>query len=222
MTLETKNKWLKFLGGFVGWFLISTLVFAAGQMGAGGCLWVLYLLINVVVMMALAVRKGTQWISLGIVSAMAVNFFVAMMLRPFYEAICFFPVTYTGFPVRPATQSVAPNHLPIGYHDGSTGSVDEANCVVFGWAVDPDNRDEDINVRVFIDGKAVAETVANAYRPDLNVPDGCPGGTCGFLIELWELISHNEQHSVWVKAQDVQTDMWIDLSATPKRLECRN
>lgn len=225
MDTETKRKWLKFLGGFVGWFLVSTLVFAIAQAGSD-FLWLLYLPINVLVLVILAFSKRTQWISLGIMSAMAANFFIAMAVRPLYEAICFVPVTYTGFPVRPATQPVSPtlspNHWPIGYHDGTMGRVDEADCVVFGWAVDPDNRDEDINVRVLIDGKVVANTVASAYRSDLNIPDGCSGGTCGFLVTLWKLTSHNEEHSVWVKAQDLQTGIWMDLSATPKTLECRN
>jgi hypothetical protein len=224
MISETKRRWLKFLGGFAGWFLMSTLVFAIAQAGSN-LLWLLYLPINILVIVILAFWKRTQWISLGIMSAMAANFMVAAVVRPFYEAICFFPVTYTTLPTRPtqtAAPTVPPNRWPVGFHDGSSGQVDQANCVVFGWAIDPDNRDEDINVRVLADGEVVAQKVASAYRSDLNVPDGCTGGTCGFLFDMWKLISHNEQHSVRVQAQDLQTDTWRDLSATPKALNCRN
>ena len=222
MASETKRKWLKFLGGFMGWFLVSTWAFALADTGSNEGLWLIYLPVNVVAMVALAFWNRTKWISLGIVSAMAVNFFIALLIRPTYEAFCFVPVTYPRFPARTVTQPTPVGRPPVGYHDGNAGRVNQANCAAFGWAVDPDNRDKDVNVRVLSDGEAAAQTVANAYRPDLNVPDGCPGGTCGFRIELWRLISHDAQHIVRVEAQDVQTGAWKDLSATPKTLVCGN
>jgi len=114
------------------------------------------------------------------------------------------------------------NILPEGFHDGNSGRVKQGDCVAFGWAVDPDHRDEDINVRVLVDGEVAAQKVASAYRPDLNVPNGCTSGGCGFLIDLWSVVSRNKQHSVWVQAQDLQTGEWKDLSNTPKTLECGN
>ena len=217
---ETKRNWLKFAGGFVGWFLVSTLIYAVALQG-GVMLWIFYLPINILVMMILAISARTRWIGLGIVSAMAANFLIAAAMRPFLEAVCFFPVTYTSLPARVATQPAPANRSPIGYHDGSSGRVNQSDCVAFGWAVDPNNRDNDISVRVLADGNVISQKVASTYRSDLNVPDGCPGGTCGFLFNLWTSISHNEEHTIQVQAQDFETETWIRLSSTPKTLNCK-
>lgn len=225
MDSEIKRKWLKFLGGFVGWYLVNGLIAflldVSNDLG-GLILWGFIVLpANIILLIIFSVVKKFRPVALGMLSSMAANFLVTLILTgTIGNAICFVPLTHYRSPARTVTQPTPVGRTPIGYHDGDTGKVDQANCVAFGWAVDPDNRDEDINVRVLSDGDVVAQTVASIYRPDLNVPDGCTGGTCGFLFDLWRLVSHNEQHRIRVQAQDLQTETWRDLSSTPKTLNC--
>lgn len=109
---------------------------------------------------------------------------------------------------------------PEGSHDGNNGNVNQESCAVSGWAVDPDDRNIDVTVRVLSDGKEVAQTIANIYRSDLNKPNLCANGTCGFQINLWNLVSHNVQHKILAQAFDEQSNMWRNLPGTPKTLNC--
>lgn len=106
---------------------------------------------------------------------------------------------------------------PEGFHDGERGNVDSNSCTAFGWAVDPDNRDRDVEVRILADGLPVATTTADLLRPDVTE---CPGGTCGWSVNLWGLISERETHTIRAQAYDVETAKWMDLEATPKSLAC--
>jgi hypothetical protein len=63
----------------------------------------------------------------------------------------------------------------------------------------------------------VATTVANLFRGDVSA---CKGGTCGFSVDLWGLISAGETHQITVQAFDLETSSWVDLGATPKDLAC--
>src|SRR3990172_9781718 len=76
--------------------------------------------------------------------------------------------------------------LPEGWHDGVGGSVNAAGCSAFGWAVDPDDRDRDLQIQILSDGNLVATTTADLPREDLQE---CPGGTCGFGVNLWGLVT---------------------------------
>ncbi len=109
--------------------------------------------------------------------------------------------------------------IPEGYHDGGEGDVEANNCSAFGWTVDPDNRDRDLDVRILSDDdpEPVATTVADLLREDVSA---CPGGTCGFNVDLWGLISAGETHQITVQAFDVETAAWVDLESTPKDLTC--
>ena len=107
---------------------------------------------------------------------------------------------------------------PYGWHDGDAGVVTTAwQCSAFGWAVDPENRDRDLQIQILADGNPVATTVADLPREGL--PD-CTGGTCGFAVNLWGLITPGIEHEITAQAYDEETFAWVDLWGTPKLLTC--
>jgi hypothetical protein len=112
------------------------------------------------------------------------------------------------------------NSLPEGFHDGWEGQQNQFSCSAFGWATDPDDRSIDLTVRVLSDGIEVVQAAADVYRPDLEAADICSDGICGFDVNLWGLISPGAYHLITVQAQDAQTSEWVDLSNTPKTLNC--
>jgi hypothetical protein len=112
------------------------------------------------------------------------------------------------------------NTLPEGFHDGWEGRQNQFACSVFGWVTDPDDRGADLTVRIFSDGVEVVQAAAGLYRLDLEEAGICTGGTCGFDISLWGLISPDVDHSIRVQAQDAQTGDWVDLFDTPRMLNC--
>ncbi|HSL42381.1 MAG TPA: hypothetical protein VK897_03045 [Anaerolineales bacterium] len=113
------------------------------------------------------------------------------------------------------------NTLPEGFHEFHfEGRQNQFSCLAVGWTADPDDRDADLNVRVFSDGVEVAQTVAGMFRQDLEDAGVCEGGTCHFSVDLWGLISPDVDHLITVQAQDAQTGEWVDLSTTPRTLHC--
>jgi hypothetical protein len=92
--------------------------------------------------------------------------------------------------------------------------------VAEGWAADPNDRDIDLNVRILSDGVEVAHTVAGTFRQDLDDAGVCTGGTCSYSVNLWSSISLDTDHLIGVQAQDAQSGEWVDLSNTPKTLNC--
>jgi len=111
-----------------------------------------------------------------------------------------------------------PNSDPVGNHDGIEGIVGFGSCKASGWAVDPDHVASDVTVRILSDSSTITTTVADQYREDLT--GICTGGTCGFSVWLWELITPGAEHQITVQAQDLDTDSWVDLGGTPKSLTC--
>lgn len=105
-----------------------------------------------------------------------------------------------------------------GYHDGSSGTVPQAQCRAYGWVMQDSAPGLDINYRILVDGNTVSNGVANQYRADLT--GTCTGGTCGFTQDLWGLISPNAQHTVRVQAQNPYNASWFDLSGTNKTIRC--
>jgi hypothetical protein len=114
---------------------------------------------------------------------------------------------------------IIPNSNPMGYHDGTEGIVGFGNCDAFGWAVDLEDAELDVTVRILSDGIPVATTVADEYRGDVD-PMICPEGTCGFGVWLWGLITPGIEHQISAQAYDQNAESWIDLAGTPKSLTC--
>jgi hypothetical protein len=113
------------------------------------------------------------------------------------------------------------NTLPEGFHESHfEGPQNQFSCFAVGWAADPDDRSADLNIRVFSDNIEVAQTVANIFRQDLYDAGVCQDGTCNFSVDLWGLIAPGVDHSITVQAQDAQTGEWVDLSTTPRTLNC--
>jgi CSLREA domain-containing protein len=110
------------------------------------------------------------------------------------------------------------NTEPDGFHDGNQGTVDSIGCIASGWAVDPDDPNRDLRVQILADGKKVTTTTADLEREDLYLE--CPGGTCGFWVSLWGLISPGVEHEITAQAWDKEISQWINLEATPKSLTC--
>jgi CSLREA domain-containing protein len=112
------------------------------------------------------------------------------------------------------------NVLPEGSHDFSEGTQNQFSCRAEGWTADPNDRNIDLAVRILSDGVEVAQTTADVFRPDLEDAGVCPGGTCSFVVDLWDLISRDTDHAITVQAQDAQTGEWSNVFNTPKTLNC--
>ena len=112
--------------------------------------------------------------------------------------------------------------LPEGWHDGTEGTVNAAGCSAFGWAVDPDDRNRDVLVQILSDSNQVTSINASDYGEDMDTLGICPGGTCRFTVDLWGLITPDEEHQITTQAYDEETNAWLDLEATPKSLTCQS
>jgi hypothetical protein len=112
------------------------------------------------------------------------------------------------------------NVLPEGFHDFAEGIQNQSSCIAEGWTADPNDRSIDLNVRILSDGVEVAQTVADAFRPDLEEAGECPGGTCSFSLNLGGLIASDTEHTITIQSQDAQSLEWVNLSNTPKTLTC--
>ena len=109
---------------------------------------------------------------------------------------------------------------PWGFHWEAEGQVHSKDCFALGVAVDPDDPDRDVDVRILSDGEWVTTVKAEWY-----IEGGepfCTGGTCLFFAYLWGLISPFEEHLITAQAYDVETQQWYDLEGTPKTLSCAN
>jgi len=114
--------------------------------------------------------------------------------------------------------SCAGNELPNGSHDADSGTQSETFCRATGWTTDPDDTSTDVSIKVFSDDVEIATTTASSYRGDLE--SVCSGGTCAFGINIYDLITHDIDHEIKVQAQDINTGDWVNLSNTPKTLNC--
>ena len=119
--------------------------------------------------------------------------------------------------VGPAPAEAQDPVLPVGWHDGPEGVVGAEACGAFGWAVDPDDLNRDLQIQVLSDGSPIVTTTADLLREDVGA---CPGGTCGFGVSLWGLISPGDEHEITAQAYDEESAAWFDLSGTPKSLTC--
>lgn len=140
--------------------------------------------------------------------------------RMFANVLSIFVILALAFPVMGSAYAQEPA-VPEGWHDGSYGEVDPGACVAFGWSADPDDRDRDVQIRILSDGDAVATTAASDYGEDMEQYGICPEGTCRFTVNLWDLISHDQEHQITIQAYDVESNDWWNLEGTPKSLTCQ-
>ena len=118
------------------------------------------------------------------------------------------------------TVSAQADGLPEGWHDGMEGHVDANGCTAFGWAVDPDFRDRDVLIQILSDDEWIASAYAEDYGSDMDELGICPDGKCRFTVNLWDLISLDQEHQITVQAYDEETDQWVNLWGTPRSLTC--
>jgi len=112
------------------------------------------------------------------------------------------------------------NYPPWGFHWESEGQVHSQDCYALGVAVDPDDLNRDVDVRILSDGEWITTVKAEYY-----IPGGeyyCTDGTCLFFAPLWGLISPIDEHTITTQAYDLETGLWIDLEGTSKTLSCVN
>jgi len=112
------------------------------------------------------------------------------------------------------------NALPDGFHDGAEGIVGQEDCTAFGWVVDPDNLDRDLQVHILADDVEVTTVVADDFGQDMKDSGICPGGTCRFTVNLWDLISHDKRHPIRAQVVDDESGETRQLGGTPKTLTC--
>ncbi len=222
MLSEALEKCLKFLLGFFGWFVISTVAFLMlGDSPAVRLAWLVFLLVNLIVLVMFAFGSQTLWVAFGIVGALAANFLFSFVFWGFWQSVFFYPVVAPGIVFPPPFAWASTWALPTdvrGFHSAFEGRADHPQCWAIGWAFDPDTPDSDLTVRVLADGEVVSQTVANIYWDSLT--EACPGGACAYGADLWNLISYNTEHTILVQAWDVQTSQWISLPGSPKQLLC--
>jgi len=109
---------------------------------------------------------------------------------------------------------------PLGSHDGTTDTIAaHDHCYANGWALDPDDLSQHINVRILADGAVVATEVADDFRQDL-LDAGIGDGRYAFWVDLRGLVASDVAHEIRIQAQDLQTSTWSDLDFTPRQVTC--
>ncbi|MBD9559615.1 hypothetical protein [Ensifer sp. ENS03] len=81
---------------------------------------------------------------------------------------------------------VAPEQNNAKPLKGRVDAIDQGR--VFGWAFDPETPEKRLAIRVLLDGKAIAEAIADRNRPDLK-RNGIGDGNHAFEIALPEMAS---------------------------------
>src|SRR5262245_50426121 len=79
--------------------------------------------------------------------------------------------------------------------NGRVDAIDQGR--IFGWAFDPMAPDQRLTIRVLLDGKAIAEAVADRNRPDLR-RNGIGDGKHAFEVALPELVQSRASELVVV------------------------
>ncbi|MDQ0138274.1 hypothetical protein J2T08_006219 [Neorhizobium galegae] len=96
---------------------------------------------------------------------------------------------------RPDAASEQDNAKPM---NGRVDAVDMGR--IFGWAFDPMAPDQRLTIRVLLDGKVIAEAVADRNRPDLR-RNGIGDGKHAFEIALPDPL-HSRANDVVVMARN--------------------
>jgi hypothetical protein len=144
-----------------------------------------------------------------------------MWFNNFTDGAIYHTESDDGIDWEPPTPVLYPGLLhPLhGFHDGPEGEARSTSCGAFGWVADPDDPNRDVTVQIWVDGELVEEMIADQYREGID-PDLCPGGTCGYSIDLWGEVTPGIEHTITVQAYDVESADWWGLEGTPKTLTC--
>jgi hypothetical protein len=111
--------------------------------------------------------------------------------------------------------------VPFGTHDGPDGPQSQYTCSAWGWAVDPDDRNAVVTVRVIVDGVELRRGPADDFRQDLLDTGTSPTGKAAFVFGLWDDLTKDAWHTIVVQALDVgTTDTWVPINLTPRRITC--
>ena len=108
----------------------------------------------------------------------------------------------------------------IGSHDGAEEGVDQADCRAYGWIMDANHPEKDVQVRVQVDGVPIAQVVADQYRLDLGAFKRCESGTCAFDIDLWGSVTPDEPHTILAQVLNEATKTWVDIRHSPRTMTC--
>jgi len=96
---DPKTKWILFAVGFLGWYFINGSVWflwspnqnTLGGQGYGIILNLLLLPANGIALLIFGIIRSTRRIALGILAALALNFFISLFLGLSTNATCFIP-----------------------------------------------------------------------------------------------------------------------------------
>jgi hypothetical protein len=93
---DSRKKYVQFAGGFLGWYLVNGLIWLmlsrdGFNMEGSGLLNLCLLPLNLILPVVLSAKQRTRFIGLGILTALAVNLFVSLILGLATNAGCFIP-----------------------------------------------------------------------------------------------------------------------------------
>ena len=93
--LSRRSKIVQFTIGFVGWYLINFSIYAVTSSGGQG-IGSVYIVFpaNVIVLIVLAFKR--RWVALGMLSAIALNLVVALIMGIQVAGFCFIPFFTPG------------------------------------------------------------------------------------------------------------------------------
>jgi hypothetical protein len=95
--LSRRAKIVQFTGGFVGWYLVNFGIYAVTSAGGKGFTAAIVIFpANIIVLIILAYKR--RWVALGMLSAIALNLLVALILGIGVAAWCFIPFFTPGLP----------------------------------------------------------------------------------------------------------------------------
>jgi sugar lactone lactonase YvrE len=93
---DRRRKYILFASGFLGWYLVNGLLWLAVtrdgfSMEGSGMLNLCFLPINLILLVVFSRKHSIRFIGLGILSALAVNLFISLILGMATNAGCFIP-----------------------------------------------------------------------------------------------------------------------------------
>jgi hypothetical protein len=84
-----RRNWRFFAFGFIGWYLVNGVIWVLPGNNEFNLL--LTLPANILILIILAIIKRTRWIAFGMLTAIALNFLISLVLGLFNQAVCLVP-----------------------------------------------------------------------------------------------------------------------------------